>query len=494
MPVNTASSYVLGGGRDRPGPMPLGGVGSGVQLATRRNMKTALRNFWTRFCSERHILIRGSKSVRYLRIPGWVPPVGTAGAAVTAVALAVAASSYFEDRDGLSFLKLEVALRQAEVQEVEGANADLREHVARLEQRLAAANRQLAEAQGKLQQAAAQNSELRGQLYSAEVKLSALQEERDAAEERLRVAEEAFAAKSAELDELGAAIEIAARHGDTQRTVLAGRLKLVEAEKEAAARRVAEMKRALDAAEKKARAAVAERDKMRHRLAQLDKGGGTDKAVVATAAGEPSKPSPSGGWLEIESLLASVGVDVASLKAKFNLAPAALGGPFYAFDPREKNGAGQVPLENLKKLLTSLPLAAPLEKYRLESPFGMRTDPFNKRRAMHSGLDFAAPYRTPVFSTAPGVVIFAGAKGAYGRTVEIDHGHGIVTRYAHLHRTMVVKGQRVTGRHQIGQLGSTGRSSGPHLHYEILVNGVAQDPARFIEAGRNAIQVVADKK
>ncbi|MBX6366561.1 MAG: peptidoglycan DD-metalloendopeptidase family protein [Rhodospirillales bacterium] len=432
--------------------------------------------------------------MRHLRIPGWVPPVGAAGAAATAIALTVGASSYFEGRDVLSFLKVEAALRQAEVQEVEGANADLREHVARLEQRLAAANRQLAEAQGKLRQAAAQNSELRGQLYSVELKLSALQEERDAAEERLRVAEEAFAAKSSELDELTAAIELAARHGDTQRTVLAGRLKLVEAEKEAAAQRVAEMKRALDAAEQKARAAVADRDRMRHRLAQLDNGGKTDKPVVANAAGEATKSSPAGGWLEIESLLASVGVDVASLKAKFNLAPTGVGGPFYAFDPREKNGAGQVPVENLKKLLTSLPLAAPLDDYRLESDFGTRTDPLNKRRATHSGLDLAAPYRTPVFSTAPGVVVFAGAKGAYGRTVEIDHGHGIVTRYAHLHRTMVVTGQRVTGRYQIGQLGSTGRSTGPHLHYEILVNGVAQDPARFLEAGRNAIKVVAEKK
>jgi murein DD-endopeptidase MepM/ murein hydrolase activator NlpD len=456
-------------------------------------MKAEFQRCWARFCSERHVLIRGTTTVRHLRIPGWAPIAGVAVSAATAMVLVNAGFAYFEGRNVLSFLKVEIALQQAEIAGAEESNADLREHVAKLERRLEAANRKLSEAQGRLEQATAQNGELRAQLYTAELRLSALREQRDDAQDRLIAAEEAFATKSAELDDLSAAIETAARHGDTQRTVLAGRLKLVETEKEKAAQRVTEMKRALDAAENKALLAVAERDRMRRQLA-LDQRSTPIKTAAATAPKEPAWPIESGGWAEIERLLASAGVDVASLVAKFNVAPAAQGGPFFAFDPGERPGAGQVPLENLMELLTSLPLAAPLDNYELESRFGTRVDPFNRKRAMHSGLDFAAPFRTAVLSTAPGVVMFAGAKGEYGRVVEVDHGHGIVTRYAHLHRTMVVKGQRLTARQQLGQLGSTGRSSGPHLHYEILVNGVAQDPERFLDAGRTAIQAAAAKR
>jgi murein DD-endopeptidase MepM/ murein hydrolase activator NlpD len=463
-------------------------------------MKAEFQRYWARVFSERHILIRGTAKVRHLRIPAWAPAIGVVCAAASAVALVHAGSVYFEGRSLLSFLKAEAVLRQAEMEDTVDSNADLREHVARLEQRLAAANRQLSEAQGRLHQAAAQNSELRGHLYTAELKLAGLEEQRDDAQDRLLAAEEAFASKSAELDDLSAAVETAARHGDTQRTVLAGRLKLVEAEKEEAAKHVAEMKHAVAAAEKRAQLAVTDRDRMKKQLAEVEKSvahGGVALAAAAKApeAAKTVEPGSAGGWSEIESLLSSVGVDVAALAAKFNVAPTGQGGPFYAFDPRAKAGAGQVPMENLKRLLVSLPLAEPLDaKYRLESRFGTRADPLNHKKAMHSGLDFSAPYRSPVYSTAPGVVTYAGAKGEYGREVEIDHGHGIVTRYAHMHRIMVVKGQRVSAHQQVGQLGSTGRSTGPHLHYEILVNGVAQDPERFLDAGRNAIHAVSAKK
>jgi murein DD-endopeptidase MepM/ murein hydrolase activator NlpD len=457
-------------------------------------MASKLKHCWARICSERHILIRGTRAVRHLRIPGWVPVAGLVAATAGAVAVVHLGATYIEGSRILSFLKVEVALTQAAVENIENSNADLREHVALLESRLAAAKRELSDARGRLAQAAAQNSTLRGQLYTAELKLRSLEQQRDDAQHRVLAAEDAFAAKSAELDELARAIETTTRHGDTQRTVLAGRLKLLESEKDAAARHVAQMKVALAAAEKKAQLAVAERNRMRTQVAQIETGRGVEKSSVATmiAADGPDEGKASGGWAEIERLLDSVGVDVAGLMAKFN-APAAQGGPFVALDPRGRNAGGQVPLENLQKMLKSLPLALPLENYRLESRFGIRRDPFNRRQAMHAGLDFAAPYRTPVYTTAPGTVIYAGGKGEYGRVVEVDHGHGIMTRYAHLHRTSVVKGQRLTGREQIGQLGSSGRSSGPHLHYEILVNGVAQDPERFIEAGRNANQVTAVK-
>jgi murein DD-endopeptidase MepM/ murein hydrolase activator NlpD len=86
-------------------------------------------------------------------------------------------------------------------------------------------------------------------------------------------------------------------------------------------------------------------------------------------------------------------------------------------------------------------------------------------------------------------VIFTGVRDAYGRGVEIDHGHGIVTRYAHLHRILVARGQKVGPETEIAQLGSTGRSTGPHVHYEVLVDGVAQDPEKFMQAGRGVVQI-----
>jgi hypothetical protein len=204
------------------------------------------------------------------------------------------------------------------------------------------------------------------------------------------------------------------------------------------------------------------------------------------------------GWSEVENLLESVGVDIDNLLSRYGAIPPAQGGPFVALDglkQRPKSGADDVvaglPMGNLQKALRSLPLTAPLAQYQLESGFGVRRDPFNRRRSMHTGLDFSAPFRSPVYNTGPGVVIYAGPKGEYGKVVEIDHGGGIVTRYAHLHRTMVVRGQRLGEREQIGQLGSTGRSSGPHVHYEVLVNGVPQDPEKFLAIGRSVLAASA---
>jgi murein DD-endopeptidase MepM/ murein hydrolase activator NlpD len=95
-----------------------------------------------------------------------------------------------------------------------------------------------------------------------------------------------------------------------------------------------------------------------------------------------------------------------------------------------------------------------------------------------------APYDSPVYATAPGVVTYAGYRDDYGKIVEIDHGNGIATRYAHLHRFTVSVGQRVAAHSQVGYLGSTGRATGPHVHYEVVVNGEPQDPEKFIGLGR----------
>lgn len=137
---------------------------------------------------------------------------------------------------------------------------------------------------------------------------------------------------------------------------------------------------------------------------------------------------------------------------------------------------------------TKLPFARPTTATPQTSSYGVRFDPFTRRPAFHSGLDFAGSTNSPIYATAPGVVSFTGVRSGYGNTIEIDHGRGFKTRYAHLQAIGVRPGQRVVVGTRIGGMGSTGRSTGPHLHYEVWVNGRAQNPSRFLKAGDYVLQ------
>ncbi|HZZ36637.1 MAG TPA: peptidoglycan DD-metalloendopeptidase family protein [Caulobacteraceae bacterium] len=130
-----------------------------------------------------------------------------------------------------------------------------------------------------------------------------------------------------------------------------------------------------------------------------------------------------------------------------------------------------------------LPLARPADGVEQSSGYGVRLDPFTNQPAFHSGQDFSGAYLTPIHATAPGVVSFTGPRAGYGNAVEIDHGHGFKTRYAHLASIAVTVGQKVGVGQRIGGMGSTGRSTGTHLHYEVWVNGRPQNPMRFVKAG-----------
>ncbi|MGE4241633.1 M23 family metallopeptidase [Ramlibacter sp.] len=138
--------------------------------------------------------------------------------------------------------------------------------------------------------------------------------------------------------------------------------------------------------------------------------------------------------------------------------------------------------QRIKKMM--IPTQQPVKAGHLGSSFGWRIDPFNGRSALHTGLDFQADPGTPIQAAAGGVVVTSEYHFAYGNMVEIDHGNDLVTRYAHASRLLVNKGDIVRRGQHIGDVGSTGRSTGPHLHFEVLVQGVPQDPQRFLAAAQ----------
>ncbi|MCR5506554.1 MAG: M23 family metallopeptidase [bacterium] len=151
-------------------------------------------------------------------------------------------------------------------------------------------------------------------------------------------------------------------------------------------------------------------------------------------------------------------------------------------DLKFKNANLKVNLwEGLSKAKTMLPLGAPVKKVRITSPFGIRPDPFFKTPAMHTGIDFGGKEGTPLYVTAAGKVIQAGPRGDYGLAVEVDHGLGFTTLYGHLSKITVQKGDIVEEGTKVGLAGSTGRSTGPHLHYELRHNSHLLNPYAFIK-------------
>ena len=149
-------------------------------------------------------------------------------------------------------------------------------------------------------------------------------------------------------------------------------------------------------------------------------------------------------------------------------------------------------MQQLEELVLALPSFHPAAVERMSSGFGYRRDPFTGGGAMHSGLDFTGAHGSPILAAAPGRISFVGRQGGYGNTVEIDHGHGIMTRYAHLSGFTGRVGQAVTAGQQIGRMGSTGRSTGTHLHFEVRVNGTAVNPRRFLEGNADVLEIQAD--
>ncbi|MDO9364571.1 MAG: M23 family metallopeptidase [Sphingopyxis sp.] len=203
-----------------------------------------------------------------------------------------------------------------------------------------------------------------------------------------------------------------------------------------------------------------------------------------------------------EGAVAKLGMNPAALVRN---AAAGRGGPFIPYRSRSGRasslGKSFAALESalfrmevLERTLVAIPSGQPANVLMLSSSFGYRSDPFTGAGAMHSGLDFPGPIGTPILSAAPGRVVYVGQKSGYGNVVEVDHGQGILTRYAHLSGFTSTVGAQVAAGQQIAKMGSTGRSTGSHLHFEVRLNGVAVNPRRFLEAKADVLEVKDDAR
>ncbi|MFQ5466843.1 MAG: peptidoglycan DD-metalloendopeptidase family protein, partial [Kiloniellaceae bacterium] len=411
-------------------------------------------------------------------------------------------------------LQSEVAQMQALV---ESSKAE-RDEVTAARERL---NRRLAEIESALAAANGRGKDLETQLADLNGRLTAVSGERDSLidlRERL----------NRRLTEVASALAAANGHGkglETQLADLNGRLTAVSGERDslidlrerlnsriavlesdlrdAATQGAALNNRIASLSQSLARQAGAsarvqsERDFLQRRASGLeqqlvdlrDAGQG-----VLTRLSERTRGSVD----EIEKTVRMTGLDVNDLLADATDDNLGRGGPFIPagdgaaeFEPSLQLEGSVVRLDQeldrwgaMQSVLRSLPLSAPLNQYRISSRYGERRDPVNRRKAKHLGLDFAARGGAAIYSTAPGKVVFAGWRGRYGRMVEIDHGYGIRTRYAHMRKILVKKGQEVANREKIGLVGSSGRSTGSHTHYEVRYKGRSQNPAKFLQAGK----------
>ena len=467
---------------------------------------------------DREIIVRTGDRMGYLRLPQWVQVgcIGALGLAIAWIALAT----------HLNFNQLEIiAHRDARIVAAETARRDAQAalDVARREvalsgrradvgreraERLADANRalgvrieslqqQLARGEASQVENAAKQATLNDEIARLQQRIDALQTERS------RLADASVSLRDEVARREREKLMLAARVDRLLPTVDALKQERLDAE-----HTVATLREELARGEMEREQIVAERDRVateREAIAERFAALSDELATLESAQEQIISrfDSQTVDSIElVEKTLALTGVDVERLLGRLEPAvdaggEAGVGGPFIAaLDDMGGNATAELASniaaveervarwQGLQTLLARLPLAVPLDNFHVTSTFGRRMDPMTDRPAMHEGIDFSSERRAEVRTTSPGRVSFVGWRGGYGKMVEVDHGLGIRTRYAHLSKAYVKPGQEVDFRDKLGQVGNTGRSTGEHLHYEVLLDGRALDPANFMKAGQ----------
>lgn len=430
----------------------------------RRISKSAQR----RSVSDRQFILRSGGHIRYVRVPAFLQVCGLLVAGAFAAWVAHASYVYIAHDRIISGKDAAIAARDR-------ANRSMRLELAEARRNFAAATDSLEQNHKGLVSLIGQNQALKGNLESLRTELARIGVEKQKTEAQKQKYRE-------------------------QADVLAGRLQATEQKNQGLVDELkdtgSELANALadkSTARKKGVRMSNRVSDLENKLAALKEAQSGLLDRVADVSGSEIK--------RLRTLLASTGVNVDKLVRAEGGVAFAQGGPF---EPAKKGKADNAEesfdmalltagtrldrLEALQKVMRTLPLAAPLDYFYVSSKYGRRKDPINGSHAMHRGVDFGAKHRAVVLATAPGKVIYAGWKGKFGRFIEIDHGNGIVTRYGHLRRIYVKLGQKVEFRTKIGQMGSSGRSTGVHLHYEIHVNKRSVDPLKFMKAGKNVFK------
>jgi murein DD-endopeptidase MepM/ murein hydrolase activator NlpD len=337
----------------------------------------------------------------------------------------------------------------------------------------------------ELENSAEKFNRLKGKNKALAVKLTTLEDSLRESNGRIRAL---TTERDALSDELGVLTDRFAKH-DARESELLGRIAMLSAQSDQVR---AAHENLLDERE----SLVGRADTAETRLGQLQRA----QTVLFARLRERTELTVA----SIEQTLATTGLDVDQLIARVAKDTPGSGGPFVPAAPTRDGHDGVLQVastspvalfdfhmtrwEAMQRLLEAMPLTPPLDHFWVSSKFGKRKDPVNGRVALHAGIDLSAQPGTRVMSTSPGRVTFAGWKGNYGRFIEIDHGYGLKTRYAHLRRIDVEVGQEVGHREVIGLLGNSGRSTGPHVHYEIVLDGKPQDPMNFLKAGRHVFK------
>jgi murein DD-endopeptidase MepM/ murein hydrolase activator NlpD len=471
------------------------------------------RIFGEQLFPERQLLLKSSGGVRHIALPGWFQAmvlvaclVSVGGIAYLAMGFARLHEVVDQRIDEARSVSSATAVNDSNMDAMRAELAQMRRDLATINQNYADVTARNQESHDKLASLAAENDKLRNDLTTATARAKDLQDVRDDAERRAKTAEQALNNKTGNVSQLAKNLDdnkSELRQSEAERTTLQNRVQQLQMELQAANNRAAQLVGQIDAKDRQQQQqqqqvatdpARAQPAPVASAPAPVESSEQPDVVAPVPERKPDGGPHARAGSSDLEKLLVSTGIDIDRMLSGLNSlkgAQGGQGGPYIALNSPDAAAFNQQREEDLKKLAKMLPLAAPLVQYQFESGFGLRIDPINRRTAFHPGLDLSAPYKTPVYSTAPGTVIFTGTRDAdgYGRMVEIDHGHGIVTRYAHLHRILVARGQKIGAHVAIGELGSTGRSTGPHVHYEVLVDGTPLDPAKFMEVGKNVVQI-----
>ncbi len=436
-----------------------------------RDDRTSWRDRFHRFYPERELIFRSRGRVRYVAMSARVQAALTVVAFAGLAWVALASVGVFVERHVIASRNAEIAELQTQYSTIaDDLDAMRREFVAKT-QEIETKHRQLVEA-------VAQRDVLEhglGQVLS----------ERDAALGERDEAREEGAMLARQLGRLESELRSAATASASSATSLAYARASQSATDD-------ERNRALAARER----VEARSDALGARLAELRDSQAELLARIYDRA--------ESNIATLETTLALTGLEIPKLIEKTQAARIGMGGPLLGFDARPPKEALEfgpgfettvVRLErhlqrweDLKAVLRRVPLTAPTDSYYISSGFGMRKDPLTHRRAMHYGTDFSSAHRTPVLSTAAGTVTFSGRNGPYGLMVEIDHGLGLKTRYGHLNESLVRAGDVVAFRDEIGRMGSTGRSTGSHVHYEVVLDGIPQDSENFLKAGKHVFK------